>query len=606
MGRKRNEKNNFQDESETREYNKGKRAGRNQANRGKKKPFNAQHENPGDIFKDRDTGKTVEQDRVMPIVLKGSNDDSWHVPSQALAESTARISMHLADGTPVSTTYCADEKEIAEGINIATRRPISVPGIMAFEVFNGPGKLDNATDPFNVGGQLVFNYMQRLTGRAPAYEQAQVCMYLFALTSAYGLYQWMTRIYGTMNSRNLESRYLPQALVIAMGGNYNDLSANMANFRTMINQFALDLGALPLPNNITYCNWYLNQFETVYKDSDTNKAQLYLFKPHGFFKWVEADPENPITYLDFFTFRNYWLGNTQTVGMEGMRKLINDIMQPLLSSQDIRLIGSDILNSFGNDLFSVYPIAETYTVEPEYNEEMSSVIENAYMYGVNGEVYCRIREDATINGGTCIADFSATPQGLSGLTNQDKAQVKNDPFASLQTDTMLFNWHKNEAPEPGRLLTVTRYSGIGWEKPVMNSGGQIQYYEGVRAGAYNLITHTNMYSMVQTQTGVELGVQTLSSLMVVNVDSMKEDVINVMSTLTMWSKFDWAPAIRVVSVQNKSTDPSSLNVLVWLSDKFCDIDNFAEIPIEMLENLNRVSMTGEFLPRGLGGYSPVS
>lgn len=599
------EKNNFQDEAEDKEYKKGFKAGRQ---RGKKKVFNPKYENADDILNDGKPQRGAKKTKVMPIMLKGSNDDSWHVPNQYLADSVGRISMHLADGRPILGNYINTTTLPSDKVEITNKTSVRIPGVMVFDVFNCIGNTNTPNDAFNVGAQLMFNYMQRLTGRAPSYEQAQVGMYTLALVNAYGFYSWMTRLYGTMNSRSLESRYLPQALVAAQRGNFADLQNKMASFRTFINQYALDLGSLPLPNNVSYNQWYLHQFQTIYKDSDTEKAQLYLFNPVGFYQWVEGDEAHPITYLNFVKLP---YSSDGTMTLSAMIEYAQSLIAPLLSSGDIRLIGSDILNTFGNDLFSVNPIAETYTVEPEYNEEIASVIENSKLYGINpNNIKALIEENTSINGGYIEATYGfelfdqAAWNSLNGST-----PFRTDPMESLTPNAFLFNKHSAGAPEPGRLLTLTRYAGVGLQGMLQGSGGQMAGYTSVRANAYNLITSARVYYFTDNKNFVAGGVPYLTFFNVYDLqlyvtkamNSAQNLVTSLPNVAAMWSKFDWAPSIRFLIADTAGSVPYS----VTLSDVLCDIDNFAEVPIDMLKNLNDISLEGEMLPRGLGGYSPV-
>lgn len=83
MARRRNnskkdkpEKDNYQDKAEDREYGKGERNGERL-----QRKFDSRKFKPMDILNKGDK----------PLSVKGSNDDSWHVPSTELVDSTSKI-----------------------------------------------------------------------------------------------------------------------------------------------------------------------------------------------------------------------------------------------------------------------------------------------------------------------------------------------------------------------------------------------------------------------------------------------------------------------------------------------------------------------------------
>lgn len=575
------EKGNYQDAAEDKQKAKGQRYERWE------RKFDSRKFKPIDII--NKTGKPLSN---------GSNDDAWHVPSAQLVDSTSKINFKVADGHPIMRDNYIDPANSLDRITY-NKSGVHVPGICAFDVFNTIGETNDWTDPFNEAGAIMFAYLQKSTGRVPQYDQAALQMYIYAVTNAYGLYQFLCRVYGTLNDRNFQSRYQPQALVHAQHCDYSDLRSHLQEFRTVINQFALDLGILALPSNISYTDWYLHQFETVYKDSDTMKAQLYLFNPAGFYVWTEGQSTDPISYLSFRPLGQGKSSSDYELDLSDIKTLINDIMSPLLYSQDLAIIKADVLNTFGDALFKITQIAETYIVTPVYNQEISSVIENSYVYGIEPvSIQSSIKPDTTLNGGACIATYEYQ---LYGWEYMDRATVTNNNYINpLQTRELLFNWHEDETPTPERALTLTRYSGIGVSGMVRKANEPVPYFTGFYGGCYNIIASMTLYYLIYAaNSNYDLGryrCATLNPILVTDVPAADIGAI--------WSKFDWAPSIRQVHYATAGSG-SGATASIYLHDYLCDVDNFATIPMEQLQNMNEVAMKGEFTPRNLGGYSPI-
>lgn len=578
------EPDNYQDLAEEREYSKGKFRGKQL-----QRKFDARKFKPMDIL----------NNGSKPLSIPGSNDDSWHVPTQELVDSTSKINFQVSDGLPLNFSYV--DNSTTAGQATITRDSIASPGICVFEVFNTIGETNLQSDPFNQAGSMLFSYLQRTTGRAPSYSQAQVQMYLLSVANAYAYYQVMCRIYGLCNHRNFQSRYVPEALVNALHCDYNSLRSQLANFRTMINQYALDISTLPLPANVTYVDWLLHQFEYVYKDSETEKAQLYAFVPAGFYVWVEGDASHPTTYLKYEKFNT--VGNKDyTMTLSALKTFGQQMLDPLFYSEDFRMIKADILATFGDNLVNVTQLAETYVTEPVYNAEIASVIENAYVYGIEtSAINSIIEEDTSLNGGAVMAQYEYTLYGWENLINSGTF-MKKDFLGTLQTQEILFNWHEETPPSPERCLTLTRYSGTGCTAPTVSSDGTEYVFHGFRNNCYNIICsmqiHTFKYSSANE------GKPFVSSRRYATLNPVSFDSVSVAHPAPLWSKFDWAPSIRNVWYQLGS-ESGTPTAALYIEDYLCDIDQFAIIPSEQLRNMNDISMRGEFTPRGLGGYSPI-
>lgn len=570
----REESNNYQDKFADQEYkkgyNKGKRSG--------KKPFNPKYDYPNNI-----KGNKAE---ITPVMFKGRNDPTWHIPDDQLAKDVGQVSMYVADGAAIPVT--GFDKITSSGYNI---NPIKVPGIMTFTLGFTIGDSHTVNDPINQGGEMLFTYLQRTTGRTPSYDPSAVMSYLLAMDSLYNYYQYLTRVYGTMTHFDKENRYFPETVLNAMNVNYSNLRKNQANFRSYINTLALKLASLPLPGNFGFLKFHDSVFKTIYKDSDTNKAQLYLFQPAGFYKWVEGVESAPITHLEWVPLRRY----TNDAGRYTMDDLItlgDSLFDPLRYSNDIRMIGSDILNTLGDQLVTVNGIAETYEVFPVYDQEILAQIENMYVYGVDtNNVNITITPNVSINGGYLQSDY-LFPMVYPELMPKTESVNTLD---YITPTTMILNVHKPGPLSYQDVFNLTRFSGFGLSGALYVDNEVL--FTGVRAQCFNLIFEC--FTLVQNVDGTSSNAMfdEFASLDAYETLGSLSRYIRKYSTL---SRFDWHPQIRTVIVTSSSGGPQ-----LDAQDVLLDLDNFAIVGVQQLENINKAAQIGEFYPRGLGGYSPV-
>lgn len=610
MGRRRgkkvnNEKNNFQDAAMDREYNKGYQKGR----RGGDWDPARSNRLPMDVLKDRN-GK------LRPINGPVKNGDEYYSPNEQLVKDAGQTSWNIATGRPILREYQVSAPGTeAEGYNFldTDRSYVCVPGIMSLEVAMAPGTCNNSSDPYNVGALAEYNYLQHATGRAPTYSAQEVGMYNFALTSAYALYQTMARLYGTLQNTSLDSRYLPRALVLAQGFDYDSFKSDLANFRLFINSYVYKLAALPLPHNFEFTNRHLRLFEGVYRDSESRQAQMYLFKPAGFWTWVEGEESHPDTYIKFVPMASL-LGEKQYVDFSRLSTFADSLLDALLNSEDVRMLGSDILNCFKDSLFTVTPVPEDYVVKPYYEEGISEQIENAYIYGINfnpniGSVSEMLLEQATaINQGYLRTNYTFYPTewqkdgGMNAVAKNGTEAMKI--WDALPTSSALLNIHHKDSLDPHGVIHATRYTGFGFDRDgaVPNTVTKQSYYVGLQAQCFDFITNAELWFYYDQRFGTldsSYIRYIFSSIMVHDTISQNSNAAAFVDFISQLSKFDWHPAVRALTIRSGVTDPS-----LSYSDVILDIDTFTEVSVAQLRNINNVAQLGMYIPKGLGAYSP--
>lgn len=580
---------NYQDNFSAAEYDKGYRAGEG---RGKMK------ENP--------TPKMRQEGKVSIKTGSRPNDTEWYIPNDQLAKDVAQASMYTANGRPVLQNFTTNTSDDPVYMN---RTPVATPGIMALRTMITWG--DGNT--LNTAGKLLYSWLQQKTGRTPAYDHTDLLMYLVAMDSAYSCYAWMARLYGIINKYSLTDRYTPDALILANGVNPSSLRASLADFRMAINNYAFKLASLPMPIVFAFTKKHTFQFQSVYTDADTRKAQYYMFVPTGFYQWVEGS-SGQATHCDFITVPNIdpsdTVPTTSGLTLTQLLTYANRFIDPLLNSQDIRTMASDIMNQFGNDLYEVSPIAETFMITPEYSQEIMEQIENAFIYDVYVNDADIPPTTATLLPSAASVDpyLECTYYGVSrtayvcGSYVSKWSDAKATPGDSLFLDEVLVNFHR-DAVDYKDILSATRYSGCGFRWAGKKTGQQAAAtFDGFLAGVFDIIADAYIYTM---------GVGNPAPLVVnriatYNVSQPEESLSpaslnNMLGGMAQISKFDWHPMIKPVLIYSNNT-LSTTGVNQY--DGFIDIDNYAIVPREQLNNINDIAQEGAFFPAGLGGFSP--
>lgn len=535
--RKNGERNNAQDEAMDREYNKGRRS-------------------------------------VHPVEIEGNfNDPDWYTPSNIMLENVASFPYGISSGNGIST-HTVPYPSNDEGIIWH-----EIPGVMCFNVAPTVGASLTKISPINVAASAEFTALQSGNSRTPSYEASDMMMYQVALSDVYSFYVWMTRIYGVMNRYELLNRYTPQTLIEAMNVNFLNVQQNMANFRAYINQYAYFISSFYLPKDLAYCKRKIFMYDGIYMDSTSTKSQFYLFNPVGFYMWVEGDPTHPITKLDLQK-----LGNNMTVAQ--IISYGNNLLEPLRTSEDIRMISADMLKLFGaQNTFPVHPIDDTYTVIPSMSEEIGMQIENMVILPrlkATGPINFSITQNTEINGGQIETSLKYTPDDFN-LYGDLQQNVQR--FVERE---LVVNMHK-DSPSAADTMVATRLSTIPrMDVDVTNPGHpQIE----IKNCFSEVILGATIWTFAE-DTGNAYENEFCTTIFVDESDPVNR----LLGQLTMMShiaNFDWHPRVRLALTELTSSSTLPIASYNW-TDYYWDLDNFTVITEEEQERLNEIAMIGLF------------
>lgn len=557
MSRQNNQKkdiqnNNLQDAAMDAEYDKGKSAG-------KEKP--RQNGNSNKSSRRGNRGRGNNNKLAFPVNTGSKdNDPKWYTVNGQMSKDVLSLPMDINVGKPIS-------------VGTSGNNPLmmNTPGILTYRIAPVLPTSSDTLSPLNVAANAAYQGIQAKNSRTPSYEASDLMMYFVAISQAFSYYQHLVRIYGTMRNYSLVDRYTPEALVTTMGANFDDLNVHMADFRTGINQMAAALSSLYLPKAIDYCNRQIFLYESIYLDSNTNKAQYYMYVPEGFYKWIEgntSDPQTTLSYMSLNTVQNRKASELLDFGFS--------LIAPLRESQDIRMMGADMIQAFGlANMYTVNPIAETFTITPGYNPEVLSQMENAFIMPpeASGSMASGVvRESTGINQGWLTSTFTYKPV--------DSQITTNGVTGFYTPDNYVLNFHKQDVNSDD-LLVASRLMEIP----------QISF--DVANSALSVISHNQTELIIgatMTTWLVNNGVTQLASYNFCSVMEAVTGAVYDYNVQALLAKFDWNPKVNF-------TKPKSSPLF---TDFLWDLDNFTLMPAQLLANVNEMALLGLFSPKALG------
>lgn len=208
------------------------------------------------------------------------NDASWYAKNEQLLKAAASFPY----GYPMGTSLPPSIPKT--GISISNDQ--NVPGICVLPYLPTIGKSESGSSPINLAAKLQYSNIRYANSGTTYGDPSDLMMYYLAIDSMYMFHQMCVRAFGTIRTYNYMNRYYPQAVVRAMGLDFDDLNSKITQFWGFINTFAVKLQSFAVPGDISYFVRHSWLTSGIYLDSNTSKAQTYLFQPVGYYQWVEV------------------------------------------------------------------------------------------------------------------------------------------------------------------------------------------------------------------------------------------------------------------------------------------------------------------------------
>lgn len=380
-------------------------------------------------FKERET---IAVDPRKSDVYAGGNDPEWYTRYPQLISDSSSLSFATQLGSPIGLKGM-------EGQNLM-HELCSVPGIVTIDLGPTLGAPKTSTDPINVAARNIYTYVRHANSGSANYDAPNLMMYLCAMGSLYSYFGYLARIYGLASLYNVKNKYLPKALIESLNVDFEDVIDNMANFRASINMFVTRLSSLATPAGMPYFERSLWLYSGVYADSDTLKAQLYMFKPYAFYEYVEPATGSS-SRVGSLVWNNSLQGDDKYTVATLMERA-ETLLAPVLLSEDFGIMSGDIQKAFGlENLMKLKYIDEGYSVYPEYNTTVLNQIHNCqslYSFDIGGKPgnntlsvgFGTISEDTsqTLNQGALV--WQGTIQVNGGLPKYNTILDLDSPVPS--------------------------------------------------------------------------------------------------------------------------------------------------------------------------------
>lgn len=518
----------------------------------------------------------------------GSNDFSWYNTLPELTQAAANFSFANPLGTRLNLT-AQGSVDVLDLWNETSRGPYNrtIPGFMFIHWNPTIGCSLDGNSPVNVTARNIYSFVRHANSGASNYDATDLMIYLLALDSVYSCYNAAARAYGYLNLYSPVNRYMPRYLVEGLGFDFDDLLANQAQFMFAINNICFKISSFAVPNFMSYYLKHMWMNSNAYRDKPNLKAQVYAFVQDTFFQYQTN--YNSTNYAGLKRISAPWHHSACTVSE--WVSFMEDLINPLLASEDMGIMSGDILKAFGmQNLFNVMPITQEYAIDPIYNPEVLIQIQNLSIMGnimegleetaygtFTGDIYQPVNEDTAE--GYLYSNPGFIPKNQAPLVGEE----------SLCTVDRLVT-SDEEIPSKEFVVVSTRLTNKADGVTQTKSGTKFAYMTPDHTVSTEVVSGVEIIAADFTA-GYDIAGIVFQGSGNTGEPSGEAAIQSAASALNALSKFDWCPTLGITYYANDT---------VHFMGYYQDTTNYSIMTAEDLNKLHSACLMSEFYVPQIG------
>lgn len=320
--------------------------------------------------------------------IKAYNDVSWWFQDEAMARDAASIwfTQRVGESRPDETVTLMNGEVITNGRldTYGIMRVNFVPTYGVTGLITSDGYSSYDTSAINTALNKIYWDVVHANSRNISYEASDLGRLFICMDNVYMMLTDAVRAYGIMSKYSTINPYYGKKLVAACGWDYDSLVANIAQFRYKINVLVNLVNKIHVPKVYNIFAAHSNMCNRIFLDGDSERAQMYVTVPNGYYKYNDAtgeitwqsfddqDPDNPAALKHYIKDLGYL-------------DIIQDRIQEILNSQYMGVMDGDLLKRYGEEaMFKVPTVDENEETAFVYDPEFMLMLANANFIGLPG------------------------------------------------------------------------------------------------------------------------------------------------------------------------------------------------------------------------------
>lgn len=379
--------------------------------------------------KDEDKDKFYKDSRNK---RKAPNDVKWYMRNPELLKSAGSLPFASVTG---------------KKINVWNDSYAYIPGVMSLNwapAFGSTSDVDSDVPiPLNQAFKSMYSYLVHANSRNYTYEYQDLAMLVLAGSQVYAALANAIRAYGVAKTYSEVNTYLPKGLLEAMGFDPDDVRKNLSHMWFDINQLIAQTNQIWIPNVLPLLERWFFLNSNVYIDANDIKGQCYVFNQAEYYMYDATATSNggglvPVLLND----ARFNPTCNKKYSWDSWREVIQTLIDALINDEDRGVIFGDILKAYGpSNIFGLQPISADYVIEPVYNIEILTQIENF----------------------TCGPVTRGLVQSIKGLIPlyDSRNPAESWQVSELSPTFPVINFHQKEQPTPEQIAVATRCMTVG-------------------------------------------------------------------------------------------------------------------------------------------------
>lgn len=473
------------------------------------------------------------------------NDPNYYFTDENLKNQIASFSFNQFTGVPFTIASKSNGQTLSK--TNSTVMSILVNPSAGFTTGVG------VQNSINLAGLSLYTKLSANNAKTSAYAPQDLTTLILGVGQLIALAGHCARAFGLARLFNYRNRAYPKTIIKATGIDYDDLVENFADYRNRYNLLMVTASQIPIPANIPYFAKCREMFAHAYLDMEGSAmAQTYVLVPET--TWILNEQAEGGTALDVLTIQ-------PETGQKTMGALLGSLqaqIQELLNSATLNAVYSDILRvaeKEGMPLYAFTTLPDDYTVLPVYNSEIRKWINNLTIMGKPLD-------------NPIMGDHTAGNKVVPDPDNNGIKYRPQFPVGMTAAIHPILNFDSGNATVDD-IIEATR---LTCAYTVVSPGDGD--YTGECALPDYYVTRICAYEG-DARTAV------LSSVGLRFVDNAKPEVLlEAMTTLAVFSNFDWGPTIYLID--------NSWNFY----DVIQDFNYFTTVDYEYLQSLQEAAMFG--------------
>lgn len=521
-----------------------------------------------------------------------------------------------------ATTY--NFAQIVGDMLQSLRGQTSVPGVMSLAWEPALGGSDQYA--INQAKNSIYSFVVHANSRNYKYDATDLMMLIMGGAQLFAAFACPIRAYGTAKRYEAENRYLPDALLTAMGFKPDDFRDHLSTIWFDLNQLIVSTKQIWIPNEMPVIARWFWMNTNIFQDATSVKAQYYMYTPSTILAYQEKLTSKGGCLTPVHLTREYQNEDgtksyetekfdpaQNTYSWDEWKVVLKYLIDQLVNAQDRGIILGDVRTAYGVDkMYSLNEIPVDYQVTPVYNQEVLAQIENATILPCESAGFYQDPDDNS------YPIFQTMQENMALVNHPDNAAVSRttslaDSSRYAPSEIKVLNFHTMETPTAGLLMVGSRLSLCS---PVGDNTVQVAkltYPNKPTAAGVATPTAVELTTINATKVPNVMGTEWIRSINIFSMErvfgikypKMLRSWVSGFASVAVWSDlpswftefiskwsaFDWAPWINV-GYYDATAESTGSQLLNFTS--YGDYDNFAEFSAGELQKMHTTAVYSEF------------